>query len=164
MIFVGDGPLKREIKDSLGDAFLAGFLNGDELSRAYASADLFVFPSTTESFGNVVLEAGASGLPSVVAAEGGVVDIVRDGETGFLSRSNDPLDFAAKMETILTNKLLRDSMSARAVEEALKRSWTRVNGKLLENYIEIVDSHKAKQFGKILTQKNVSCTDPADAN
>ena len=68
LVFIGDGPLREELASKLPDAILAGFKSGEELSRAYASADIFVFPSTTESFGNVVLEAQASGLPCVVAS------------------------------------------------------------------------------------------------
>ncbi len=79
LVFVGDGPMREEIVRELPEAVQAGFLRGHDLSRAYASADIFVFPSTTESFGNVVLEAAASGLPCVVPSEGGVMELVLDG-------------------------------------------------------------------------------------
>ncbi len=138
LVFVGDGPLKDELADNLPDALLAGFLKGEALSRAYASADLFVFPSTTESFGNVVLEAQASGLPCVVAAEGGVMDLVEDGGTGYLTRPKDAVDLAAKMELLLTNELMRNSFSLRAQEFASLKSWTEVNKALFRGYEEII--------------------------
>jgi glycosyltransferase involved in cell wall biosynthesis len=143
LVFVGDGPMKNEIARALPDAILAGFKTGHDLSRAYASADIFVFPSTTESFGNVVMEALASGLPSIVADEGGVRDIVRDGETGFITHPQDAADLAGKMETLLTNKLLRTSFSARALEYASLKSWDEVNRVLLQGYEKLISSESS---------------------
>jgi glycosyltransferase involved in cell wall biosynthesis len=157
LVIVGDGPLKGEIARVIPDAILAGFLSGDELSRAYASADIFVFPSTTESFGNVVLEAAASGLPAVVAAEGGVMDTIRDGETGFLSRPGDPIDFAAKVESLLNDTVLRHSMSSKALEYALTKSWRQVNLRLLQSYEEIIESskvHSAEHLHRPISEFN----------
>jgi len=142
LVFVGEGSMYDEIARHIPDAVMEGFLEGPELSSAYASADIFVFPSTTESFGNVVLEAAASGLPSVVAAEGGVVNLVLDGETGFLTRPKDPDDYASKMELLLTNDLLRYSLSARAVEHASRKNWHHVNSALFENYEELISGPK----------------------
>jgi len=142
LVFVGEGPMQDEIARSLPDAVMAGFLSGEELSRAYASADFFVFPSTTESFGNVVLEAGASGLPCVVAGEGGVTNLVRDGETGFVARPRDAGDFALKMELLISNDLLRNSFMARAMEFATKRSWTHVNKTLFRRYEALIEGNK----------------------
>ncbi|OGC96268.1 MAG: hypothetical protein A2W25_03870 [candidate division Zixibacteria bacterium RBG_16_53_22] len=142
LVFVGEGSMRDEIARNIPDAVMEGFLEGSELSCAYASADIFVFPSTTESFGNVVLEAAASGLPSVVAAEGGVVNLVRDGETGFITRPKDAEDYANKMEILLTNDLLRYSFSARAVEHASRKNWYHVNRALFENYEELISGPK----------------------
>jgi phosphatidylinositol alpha 1,6-mannosyltransferase len=138
LVFVGSGPLKEELAKTLPEAIMAGFMKGEDLSRAYASADIFVFPSTTESFGNVVLEAQASGLPSVVAAEGGVMELVTDGETGFLSKPQDALDLASKMELLLTNEILRHSLSIKAQEYASLKSWKEVNRALFRGYEELI--------------------------
>ena len=75
-LFVGDGPYLSEMKRLLPDALFTGYLRGEELADAYASADFFVFPSTTDTFGNVVLEAQASGLPVIVSDVGGPRDLV----------------------------------------------------------------------------------------
>ncbi len=144
LVFVGAGPLKEELLRELPDAIMAGFLTGEDLSRAYATADIFVFPSTTESFGNVVLEAEASGLPCVVAAEGGVMDLVEDGATGFLTRPKDANDLAAKMEQLLTNEILRISMSGRAHKYASQKSWTKVNNALFRGYEEVLSEGPIK--------------------
>jgi glycosyltransferase involved in cell wall biosynthesis len=138
LVFVGDGPMKSELARALPDAIFAGFLRGQELSRAYASADIFAFPSTTESFGNVVLEAAASGLPCVVPTEGGVMDLVHDGVTGYLAKPQDPEDFASRMESLLTNEWLRNSFSVRAIDYASKRKWHEVNKTLFNGYEELL--------------------------
>ncbi len=63
LVFVGDGPYLKELREALPEAFFTGYLSGGDLAKAFASADIFVFPSTTDTFGNVVLEAMASGFP-----------------------------------------------------------------------------------------------------
>jgi phosphatidylinositol alpha 1,6-mannosyltransferase len=143
LVFVGDGPLRNELARILPEAILAGFMRGEELARAYASADIFVFPSTTESFGNVVLEAAASGLPCVVAAEGGVMDLVQDGETGFQTIPKDAEDLASKMGLLLTNEFLRNSLSVKAQEYASRRSWREVNRALFRGYEELIADGKS---------------------
>jgi glycosyltransferase involved in cell wall biosynthesis len=143
LVFVGDGPMRGQIEREAPDAFLAGHLGGDQLSRAYASADIFVFPSTTESFGNVVLEAAASGLPVIGASEGGVRNLIRDGETGFLTTPHDAGDLAHKMERLLTNGSLRNSMAAGALEFASQKNWSQINHGLFENYEALLSKQKA---------------------
>ena len=138
LVLVGDGPMKKQITKEAPDAILAGHLDGDDLSRAYASSDIFVFPSTTESFGNVALEAAASGLPAVGSTEGGIGEIIRDGETGYTVSPGDHHGFAERMETLLTNDSLRNSMSATAIDFASKRSWDNINKRLFKDYEELI--------------------------
>ena len=76
--FVGDGPLLPELKKKLPQAIFTGSLHGRELSAAYASADVFAFPSTTDTYGNVVIEAMSSGLPVLVSDQGGPRELLRD--------------------------------------------------------------------------------------
>jgi glycosyltransferase involved in cell wall biosynthesis len=81
----GGGPEEQALRDKVGDcATFLGWLDGDEFTRAYASADLFLFASRTDTFGQVLLEAQASGLPVVAVAEGGPLELVADGSTGRL--------------------------------------------------------------------------------
>lgn len=87
---VGDGPYLEEMRNSLhatGRAFFTGVLEGEDLASVFAAADLFVFPSTTDTFGNSVIEALASGLPALVSDRGGPREIVEDGESGFVFKS-----------------------------------------------------------------------------
>lgn len=139
LVLVGDGPMRGELQAALPDAYFAGHQSGEALARWYASGDVFVFPSTTETFGNVVLEAQASGLPAVVVDRGGPPELVRPGETGFIARGNDPADLAAKCEALLRDPAARARMGRQAREAARERDWAAINGRLIESYRSIVD-------------------------
>jgi len=138
LVFVGDGPMRPELEKALPDAFFAGHQTGEALARWYASGDVFVFPSTTETFGNVILEAHASGLPAVVVDRGGPPDLVDPGVTGLIARANDPADFAAKVESLLADPEARRRMGCRGREAAAQRDWSAINGRLLESYRQVV--------------------------
>jgi glycosyltransferase involved in cell wall biosynthesis len=91
LIIVGDGPYRKELEDALTGypVLFTGFITGEELSIAYASSDVFIFPSTTDTFGNVILEAQASGIPVIVSDEGGPRELMQDGITGLIVAAND---------------------------------------------------------------------------
>jgi phosphatidylinositol alpha 1,6-mannosyltransferase len=138
LVIVGDGPSRAELEKALPGAHFAGHLAGEELARCYASADVFVFPSTTETFGNVVLEALASGLPAVVVDRGGPADLIRSGENGFVARSNDSSDIAGYVERILRDEALRRRLATGARESARSRDWDSVNGALVDSYATVI--------------------------
>jgi glycosyltransferase involved in cell wall biosynthesis len=94
LVIIGDGPYRKEMEQRLAGypVLFTGFLSGEELAIGYASADIFVFPSATDTFGNVVLEAQASGLPVIVSNEGGPKELMADGETGFVVRAGSRKD------------------------------------------------------------------------
>jgi phosphatidylinositol alpha 1,6-mannosyltransferase len=142
MVLVGDGPMRGELEGAMPDAYFAGHQSGDALARWYASGDVFVFPSTTETFGNVVLEAQASGLPTVVVDRGGPPDLVKPGSTGFIARANDPADLAARVEPLLRDAGERARMGLLARDAARERDWAAINGRLLESYARVVDPHR----------------------
>lgn len=157
LVFVGEGPMRKQIASDAPEAILAGHLDGDDLSRAYASADIFVFPSTTESFGNVVMEAAASGLPTVGSSEGGVGELVKHGQTGFLTAPGDFEDVAEKIEALVHNDMLRISMSAAAVEYASTKSWTNINEKLITKYESLIGTSSGA--GAVLKKEKSISTD-----
>jgi phosphatidylinositol alpha 1,6-mannosyltransferase len=134
LLVVGDGPLRPTLERQLPGAYFAGARHGEDLARWYASADAFVFPSTTETFGNVVLEAQAAGLPAVVADRGGPRDVIRDGETGFVARAHDPANLADCLEALLADPDLRRRMGHAARRRALSMDWESVNASLLASY------------------------------
>lgn len=101
-VLVGDGPLLPEVRDRAPDNLICtGMLRGQDLSRAYASADLFMFPSETETFGNVVLEAQASGLPVLVSGKGASSENMREGVTGLSVDDRNPFEWRAALESVL---------------------------------------------------------------
>jgi glycosyltransferase involved in cell wall biosynthesis len=100
---IGDGPYREEMGTSLKGypVLFTGYLAGEQLRCGYASADLFVFPSATDTFGNVVLEAQASGLPVIVSDEGGPRELMIQGETGFVFRAGSTDDLAAAIRSMV---------------------------------------------------------------
>lgn len=110
-----------------------GMLQGEELSQAYASGDVFVMPSESETLGLVVLEAMASGLPVVAARAGGIPEIIsddQDGKTGFLFKPGDLEDCLNKMESLLSNNEFRETMGKAARVEMEKYDWRAATRKI----------------------------------
>jgi glycosyltransferase involved in cell wall biosynthesis len=124
LAFVGDGPYLKELRDSLPDAVFTGYLSGGDLAKAFASADIFVFPSTTDTFGNVVLEAMASGLPAIVSDQGGPRELVKNGITGYVTRSHDIEDFTTATERLVADPVLRETMKVNARAAVQDRDWS----------------------------------------
>lgn len=116
LIVVGDGPYREEMAAALVDApaVFTGYVEGDALATVYASADVLVFPSTTDTFGNVVLEAQASGLPVIVSDKGGPRENLIDGETGLVVASDQPAALQDAMRTLCGDEALRKRMGIAA--------------------------------------------------
>ena len=136
LVIVGDGPYMGEMKQMCPDTVFRGFLKGRDLSTAYASADVFVFPSTTDTFGNVVLEAMSSGVPPIVTDKMGPKELITDGHNGFIA--HDTTDFRAKLDMLLHNEALRIKMGENARKYALTRSWHAVFDKLFADYHHVL--------------------------
>ena len=129
LFVVGHGPYSEALAKSLPDAFFTGYLRGTELATAYASADIFVFPSTTDTFGNVILEAQASGLPVVVSDSGGPKELVAHKANGLITRSHDVEDFTGAIRALVTDQTLRERMANSARDSVTDRSWPRAFAK-----------------------------------
>src|SRR6478672_8736281 len=123
LYFVGLGPYTEALTEALPDAVFLGYLKGEKLAKAYASADVFVFPSTTDTFGNVILEAQASGLPVIVSDLGGPMELVEDGKTGFVTKAHDPDHFAQAINRVTNDSKLRAQMGREARQRVIDRSW-----------------------------------------
>lgn len=125
LVVVGDGPYLNEMQQSMRDlpCHFTGYLTGDRLAEAYASSDLFVFPSTTDTFGNVVLEAQASGLPVIVTDSGGPCENLVAGETGLVIPGDDAESLLAAIRTLIDNPAIVRAMSAAARKYAEARSF-----------------------------------------
>jgi phosphatidylinositol alpha 1,6-mannosyltransferase len=122
-LIVGHGGLDGWLRERLPRAEFTGVLKGEALSAAYANMDLFVFPSHTDTFGNVVLEALASGVPAIVTPDGGPRTIVRDGQTGRIVRDEE---FAAAVAGVLADPARHARMRQTARAYALTASWDAV--------------------------------------
>ena len=141
LVFVGDGPAAQGLKARAPEGVhFTGFLRGVQLAEAYAAADLFVFASETETFGNVCLEALASGLPAVVADKGGVKETVIPGRTGLRARPGDPAAFAEACIRLLGDDEERRRLAEGARAEAVARSWAAILDGLLSDYKEALDA------------------------
>lgn len=121
---VGHGPEERWLREHLKRANLRGVLLGERLARAYADMDVFLFPSRTDTYGNVVWESAASGVPSIVTGSGGPRWIVRDGETGLVSRSDG--EFVRNALALYRDRNRRERMGALGRKAALEQSWNAV--------------------------------------
>src|SRR6202034_1400801 len=117
------------------NAEFTGVLRGHDLARAYANMDLFVFPSHTDTFGNVVLEALASGVPAIVTPDGGPCTIVRDGETGRIVADDE---FTAAIAGLLADSTSLSEMRLAARTYALTASWDSVFEGVYDAYAELV--------------------------
>jgi glycosyltransferase involved in cell wall biosynthesis len=137
LVIIGEGPYFNEMQKRLEGlpVTFTGFLGGEDLSQAYASSDIFLFPSTTDTFGNVVLEAQASGLPVVVTDEGGPKENLVPGETGFVVPASDADKFTQSILRLVDDPSLLETMKKKAREYTENRSFE-------DAYIELWNSHR----------------------
>jgi len=133
---VGDGPDRERLEDLFSGlpATFAGTLHGADLAAAYAAGDVFAFPSDTETFGNVVLEAMASGLPVVATTVGGQTDIVSHDRTGLLFPPTDVEAFAAHIAAYCDDPALRARHASAGLAAARTRSWPQQVSLLTQHY------------------------------
>jgi phosphatidylinositol alpha 1,6-mannosyltransferase len=131
-LIVGEGNEREYLESNLKYGEVTGFLDGDELSEAYANMDVFVFPSKTDAFGNVTQEAFASGVPAIVTDQGGPKFLVKPGETGFVAKDLD--DFVKFTIELMDDpaKLLKMKENART--SAMSRSWDAVFESVYDGY------------------------------
>jgi len=132
-LIVGNGPARRAIRASLGDAMFTGHLDGRDLGRAIASANVLLNPSVTEAFGNVNLEAMASGLAVVTAEVGFSSSMITDGEDGLVAAAN-PRNFANAIETLMKDRNRIAAIGRQAVRTALEYRWPDVLDSVVQAY------------------------------
>ncbi len=133
----GDGPVMEEVRSRMPHAVFTGHRSGAELAKVYAAADIFFFPSETETFGNVTLEAMASGLPALVADAPGSKSLVIEGQTGYILPPNDAAGFAEKIVRLTEDDALRKNMSAEARNRANTFDWEKIMDDLVADYHQL---------------------------
>ncbi|HLZ60436.1 MAG TPA: glycosyltransferase family 1 protein [Ktedonosporobacter sp.] len=159
LVMVGDGPAHAEIQQALADVpvTFTGYLTGQELATAYASADVFAFPSYTETFGQVVLEAMASGLPVVGLQAEGVRDLVEHEQTGLLLDAQDlaheqqVLAYREHLTRLTLEQQTRHMMSDAALTEAHRHTWHEAMEQLVQGYRDVVDEARLRSDSLITT-------------
>lgn len=143
LVFVGQGLLEEQIRErSLPRTHIAGVLQGEELSAAYASADVFAFPSDTETFGNVLLEAMSSGAACVAAAAGGVLDFACHGENALLVAPRDPGALADALSRLIADANLRGRLGRGGRSTALHRRWDAIHDELISVYGRVAEERR----------------------
>ncbi|ANS73798.1 glycosyl transferase [Paenibacillus yonginensis] len=146
LLVVGDGPMLPELRSQVpGNVTFTGYKHGEELAELYASADLFVFPSSTETFGNVVLEAMASGLPVIGVNAGGVKDLVMPGVTGSLVEPRRADVLAEEISRLAALPSLLADMGREARNHALRQSWESIFDGLIRDYEEAIETRRANR-------------------
>jgi glycosyltransferase involved in cell wall biosynthesis len=146
LVIVGNGPALKEVQQELAElpVTFTGYLTGEQLATAYASADIFAFPSTTETFGQVVLEAMASALPVVGVLSEGVRDLVQDGQSGFLlditglDEHEQARGYRIRLEHLVYNIVMRYTLGQTALVEAQQRSWASAMQSLFDGYQDVI--------------------------
>jgi phosphatidylinositol alpha 1,6-mannosyltransferase len=142
-LIVGHGVEEQWLREHLPNAEFPGVLRGKDLARAYANMDLLVFPSHTDTFGNVVLEALSSGVPAIVTPDGGPRYIVMEEQTGFVAEDED---FASAILSVFQNPQLHDGMRAAARADALSTSWDSVFESVYDGYALALEVPAAGQI------------------
>ncbi|WP_408007306.1 glycosyltransferase family 4 protein [Pseudalkalibacillus sp. A8] len=142
-LIVGEGPSEVDLKSALKtfhNVLFTGYLRSKELSMAYSISDLFIFPSPTETFGNVVLESMACATPVIGTDSGGIRNIVIDGHNGYLVKPYEPQAFIDRIIFFLTHPNLSAQISTNARAYAKSQSWEVISSKLTSEYTELIES------------------------
>lgn len=129
---VGEGSERMWLEENMEFADFTGVLKGKALAHAYANMDIFLFPSRTDTFGNVILEAMASGVPAIVTSDGGPKYIVRDGLTGIITR--DDQSFISAVKTLIKDQERLRQMKTEAREYAQEATWEKIFAEVYQVY------------------------------
>ncbi|HEU4806256.1 MAG TPA: glycosyltransferase family 1 protein [Nitrobacter sp.] len=144
VLAIGDGPARGYFEERLPNAVYTGQLTGNDLAVALASADVFLNPSITETFGNVTLEAMACGLPVLAAAASGARSLVRDGVTGRLSRPGDIEAFANELADYQRDPDLRRRHGEAGLDFARTMDWDEINGAVMHVYERVIERRRRR--------------------
>jgi glycosyltransferase involved in cell wall biosynthesis len=144
LAFIGSGPAEAHLRERFKatNTIFMGYMTGQELAEAYASSDVFAFPSDTETLGFVAMEAMASGVPAVGARAGGIPDVIEHGKNGLMFTPGDLGDLTDQLKLLLFNPALRKDMGRQARLDMEKWSWKAATAKLVDYYELARQVHK----------------------
>ncbi|RFB09641.1 glycosyltransferase family 1 protein [Bacillus sp. HNG] len=146
-LIVGDGPLRSKMEEEApSNMTFTGFLKGTDLAEVYAASDIFVFPSSSETFGNVMLESMASGTPVVGVKAGGVKNVVQEGVTGYLCEPGNTKDITDTIQHLLENDGVRNRMGMEGRKYALTQKWDVIFENLLYSYSNVLKDPSKQKY------------------
>lgn len=147
LAIIGDGPFRSKLEKIYKDmpVTFAGYLEGQELSAAYCAADIFTFPSAIETFGLVVAEAMATGLPVVTSRVGGIPELIENGENGYIFEPNDIEQMIAYVKDLSDNQQKCLQMGQAAHQSVQHLTWPAIMNELIEDYKRIIQEFDARQ-------------------
>ncbi|MEH7235707.1 glycosyltransferase family 4 protein [Bacillus sp. JJ1562] len=146
-LIVGDGPSRTKMEeDAPSNITFTGFLKGTELAEVYAASDLFVFPSASETFGNVMLESMASGTPVIGVNAGGVKNVVQEGITGYLCEPGNSMEITNTILHLLENDGVRNRMGMEGRKYALTQKWDVIFENLLYSYSTVLKDPSKQKY------------------
>ena len=152
LVMVGDGPLRPRIERLRPQPVLTGWRRGADLAQCYASADLFLFPSMTETFGNVVLEALASGLTVVAFDHAAAAEHMQDGRNGFLVAAGDGEAYVTTVGRLASDREAARAVRAAARETGAGLAWSRVLDLFEDALLAAVARRKAARYAADLAR------------
>lgn len=160
LAIVGDGPDREKLERQFSrlSVTFPGYLSGSELASAYASSDVFLYASETETMGNVILEAMASGLPVVAAAAGGVRSLVSPGRTGFLFLPGSAKDGAAYVRQLVDQADLRERLAKNSFEEAGRQTWSDAASVVRQYYEQTIREQSEAPRNHVVAFSASACT------
>ena len=136
LVIVGDGPTRARLERKLPNAIFTGFKNGEDLSRIYASLDIFIHTGQDETFCQSIQEALASGVPVIAPNSGGPIDLVEDGKTGYLINTGNPKEIKRAVKLIQQSDVTEMRKVTR--ESVVNRTWQSINQELINHYLDLI--------------------------
>lgn len=149
-VVAGNGVAEDIARQRMKNAVFLGFLDHENLAKVYASCDVFVFTSVSETYGNVVVEAMSSGCVPVIANGGGSQALIEDGVTGFLCEPDNPADYIEKIKTLLNNKSLKEKMQAAGYKYALPLCWDELSKEYFKDIEMLARKSRLKKENELL--------------
>ena len=152
LVIVGDGPIRGQLQAQCPDAIFAGFQRGEDLAACYASSDMFLFPSLTETFGNVTAEAMASGLAVVAFDDAGAGQLIQHRGNGLLAPRDDPAQFVQLATGLAIDGALRERLGAQARDTARHMGWDQIVRSVEDQYATAMVRMRQERSPKVWSQ------------
>lgn len=143
LVFVGDGPMRKQLQETCPEAIFSGVKKGEELAAHYASGDLFLFPSLTETFGNVISEAIASGLAVLSYDKAAARELISNGQNGVVVTPGDELAFVNAAVALALDRTAQHNIRQAAAPSIARLSWDAIYSSFEETLFHVIERHES---------------------